>query len=434
LIDLIGDFTIPEKSAFSYRATASDPDGNAGDMRFSLGSSSPGFVINPITGDITWQTGENDGGRSVSVIVVATDAGTPPAVSNRGFKVHVTDVNDAPVIAPVGPQTLTFGTVLLVDMEASDPDFPLQSLTYSLVDAPEGAVIHPVSGLITWVPTNEQAGRNYLFKVAASDAGSPSLSGVTSFSATVTGQLDNSPVFTSVPFVLWTQGKSYSLTVTAADVDGDSISLAANLGGAPGATFADQGGGSGRLNWNLATTEKGVYQVPVAATANGRTTNATVRIRVEKNELYWSWVQEAFGDLPSGYDLSLLDPTADPDGDGRGNVHERAFLANPLAKDEVPITIRSEREDPFATVHLGFKRRKGSDSYVNFGVSRGATLVDAWQKVPGVDMRSTIDAAGDTDGRPETEDMNFSIFEYHEGGLPAGYFYRIQSTAKPVRP
>ena len=92
-IELIGDFTIPEGSFFTYRAIASDPDGNAEDLRFSLGTSSPGVVIDPITGVISWQTGENDGGRSVSVIVVATDAGTPPAVANRGFMIHVTDVN-----------------------------------------------------------------------------------------------------------------------------------------------------------------------------------------------------------------------------------------------------------------------------------------------------------------------------------------------------
>ena len=125
---------------------------------------------------------------------------------------------------------------------------------------------------------------------------------------------------------------------------------------------------------------------------------------------------------------------ADPDGDSRGNVHEMAFLTDPLVKDGVPVTIQVEREDPFAIIHLGFKRRMGSDAYVKFGVRRSPTLVDAWEAVPQVDMSSSIDASGDTDGRPETQDMRFTVFEYHEGGLPAGYFYRIQSTAKPAKP
>ena len=335
---------------------------------------------------------------------------------------------------PVGPQTLSAGTVLMVDIDASDPDFPLQNLTYSLVDAPVGAGIDPANGLITWVPTAAQGGRSHLFQIAVSDSGTPSRSAVMSFSATVNSQVDQPPVFTSVPVVLWTKGKSYSLTVTAADADGDSIALAANLGAAPGASFSDQGGGVGRLDWNLTTTEKGVYQVPVAATANGRTTNATVRIRVENDELYWTWVKEAFGELPPGFDLSLVDLGADPDADGRGNVHEMAFLTDPLQKDQVPVAIQVNREDPFSTVQLGFKRRKGSEAYVKFGVSSSPTLVDAWMAVPQVDMTSSIDASGDTDGRPETEDMIFSILEYHPGGLPAGYFYRIDSTAKPAKP
>ncbi len=104
-----------------------------------------------------------------------------------------------------------------------------------------------------------------------------------------------------------------------------------------------------------------------------------------------------------------------------------AFLTNPLAKDEVPLRIEVEREDPFATVRLGFKRRKGSQAYVNFGASRSATLVDAWEKVPSMDMTSRI-----TD-RGIIEDVEFSIFEYHEGGLPAGFFYRVESTAKPIK-
>jgi hypothetical protein len=220
--------------------------------------------------------------------------------------------------------------------------------------------------------------------------------------------------------------------VRATDPDGDPISLSANLTGAPGASFADQGGGTGTIDWTPGA--RGSYQIPLTATANGESVNASVRIRVENDELYWSWAKDAFGGLPDDFDLSLLDMNSDPDGDGRGNVHEMAFLTNPLAKDEVPVAIAVDRDDPFATIHLGFKRRKGSQDYVKFGVDRSATLAGAWLPVPAVDMTSSIDARGDTDSRAETEDMDFTIFEYHEGGLPAGYFYRIGSTAKPVKP
>ncbi len=423
--------TINEGQIFTLRASATDPDGNNGDIRFSIGANKPGFTIDPVTGVIQWTTSEQDGGITATVTVVARDGGVPAAVANKTFTITVVDVNDPPVISTVAPQTLAVGGVLLVDVDATDSDFPVQNVTFSLTAAPPGASINPQSGVVTWSPVAGQGGRSHLFTVVATDNGTPNRSAETSFSVTVTEEADNPPLFTAVPVVLWTKGQSYSLMVAATDSDGDAITLSANLLAAAGSTFADLGAGSGRLSWNLQGVNAGVYEVPITATANGRAVNAMVRIKVVDDNLYWNWIKDAFGELGAAFDLSLLEMDADPDGDGIGNVHEMAFLTNPKVPDAPKVEVSLEQDDPFSIVRLVMKRRAGSQAFVDLAPVMNADLLSAWQPVPPADWTSDINPHGDDDGRPETDTVEFHLYGYHPEGLPTKAFYRIQSKKRP---
>jgi len=423
--------TINEGEIFTLRASATDPDGNNGDIRFSIGANKPGFTIDPVTGVIQWNTSEKDGGTTATVTVVARDGGVPAAVANRTFTVTVVDVNDPPVISRVAPQSLAVGGVLLVDVDATDSDFPVQNITFSLTSAPSGASINPQTGVITWSPVSGQGGRSHLFTVVATDDGTPARSAETSFAVTVTEEADNPPLFTAVPVVLWTKGHSYSLMVAATDPDGDTVTLSANLLAAAGSTFADLGAGSGRLNWNLQGVNSGVYEVPITATANGRAVNATVRIKVVDDNLYWNWVKDTFGTLGAGFDLSLLDMDADPDGDGISNLHEMAFLTNPKSQDRPKVEVSVQKDDPFSIVRLVTKRRAGSQAFVDLSPEMNANLLSAWQPVPPADWTTDINPRGDDDGRPETDTVEFLIYGYHPEGVPNKAFYRIQSKKRP---
>jgi hypothetical protein len=317
-----------------------------------------------------------------------------------------------------------------VDADATDGDSPQQTLSFALADAPAGATINPASGVIQWQPGPADAGRNHLFTVTASDDGSPQRAASTSFLATVIAPADRAPLFTQVPVVLWLKGKSYSLSVAATDPEGDPIALTANTVAVAGAAFADAGNGTGSLSWNTTGATAGVFTVPVTATANGLTTHATVSIRVENDELYWQWARDAFGELPAGFDLALLGMDADPDGDHRGNVHEMALLTHPLVPDSPRVGIMTELFDPFALIRLNLHRRKGADQYVDFDLSSSADLNGPWQRADRADWSAFIDAAGDDDGRAETEGVDFELFELYPGGLPPHHFYRIETTRK----
>jgi hypothetical protein len=88
--------------------------------------------------------------------------------------------NTAPVLAGITNRSATEGKWLYVQAEGSDGDLPPQTLYYSLLSAPSGAVIHPFTGLISWLPTVSPATNG--FQVVVSDSGTPSLSATQSFS------------------------------------------------------------------------------------------------------------------------------------------------------------------------------------------------------------------------------------------------------------
>ena len=432
VIASIANQSVNERSVFSYQASAADPDGANSLLRWSLGSTVPGVTIDPLTGLIRWNTGESDGGRTVSLVVVATDAGTPPAVGNEAFTITVNDVNDAPVIGQVGPQTLQSGGVLVVDVDATDGDFPVQSLTYSLQNAPAGASIHPTSGVITWTAGTVTEDESHLFEVAVVDSGTPAKTSTMSFAVAVVAQeeTDAPPVFASVPVVLWVKGSVYQLNVTAVDPDGDPVTLSASLTETPGAGFVDLGGGSGRFSWDTESVATGTYQVPLTASANGKSGGATLQIKIADDELYWNWVKDVFGELPEGFDLALLEMDADPDGDDRKNLDEMVFLTNPLGRDRIPVDFDLEQAPPFQIPTLRVHRRVGSEQYVDLFVRRGG-LITPMHRVPATDFSASVDPEGDDDGRPESERIDFQIYEYFPGGIPRSRFYDVESAEKP---
>jgi PKD repeat protein len=82
-----------------------------------------------------------------------------PSVNMEGFqldtiRLHVD--NDAPVLAPVGPQTLFTTDDLALALSATDAD--MDPLTYGVLGAPDGLTVDPLTGAVAWSPGDEQDG------------------------------------------------------------------------------------------------------------------------------------------------------------------------------------------------------------------------------------------------------------------------------------
>jgi hypothetical protein len=96
------------------------------------------------------------------------------------FTVTVTDVNEPPTLADVPTEaTIPELRVYTFDANASDPDRPAQTLTFSLASAPAGANINAASGVFTWTPLETQGPGDYTFTVCVSDGTSSAEQAVT---------------------------------------------------------------------------------------------------------------------------------------------------------------------------------------------------------------------------------------------------------------
>ncbi len=90
--------------------------------------------------------------------------------------------NRPPVLTAITNRSVPEGAVVRLQVEATDPDLPAQTLTYSLgAGAPTGSAIDPDTGLFTWRPSSIQGPADYVVAVVVRDSGFPNLAATRSF-------------------------------------------------------------------------------------------------------------------------------------------------------------------------------------------------------------------------------------------------------------
>jgi PKD repeat protein len=164
----IGDRPVDEGSLLTFTAIATDPDRPANALTFSLDPGAPaGAGIDPATGLVTWTPTEAQGPGSYPVTVRVTDNGTPSLFDEETIQIAVREVNQAPLLAALGDRTVTEGTPLTIELQATDPDRPANTLTFTASGLPEGATF--LDGVFTWTPSQGQGPGSYPVTFAVSD-------------------------------------------------------------------------------------------------------------------------------------------------------------------------------------------------------------------------------------------------------------------------
>ncbi|MBE7502648.1 MAG: hypothetical protein HS113_20650 [Verrucomicrobiales bacterium] len=142
---------------------------------FGLGLDAPaGARIDPLLGILTWCPTECQGPSTNLITITVTDPDNPTLqpLDYETITVVVLEVNEAPVIGTVPRIGLAAGepAVFNATQYVYDPDCPAQVLTYSLDQgSPANATIDPVSGVLTWVPTLDQAAQNHTLYLRVTD-------------------------------------------------------------------------------------------------------------------------------------------------------------------------------------------------------------------------------------------------------------------------
>ena len=86
---------------------------------------------------------------------------------------------------PRSNMTILAGRKLLLTNDVSDSDVPPQSVTFTLLSAPEGLTLDSRTGILEWRPQIKAAGSTNLIVISATDNGIPTLSATQSFKVIV---------------------------------------------------------------------------------------------------------------------------------------------------------------------------------------------------------------------------------------------------------
>ncbi len=230
---------LAEGATLTVTNTASDLDLPAQSLTYVLVSAPSGATIDP-GGVITWTPTEaQDSGTNVFATIV-TDSGNPPLSVTNTFTVVVTEVNSTPALGVMADQRLVELATLSVTNAASDSDLPAQTLTYSLVIAPAGAMID-ADGVITWSPTEAQGPATNLFSTVVTDNGNPPLSVTNTFTVVVT-EVNSAPVLVAIPDQQVAELTTLTVTNAANDSDLPAGTLTYALVNAPAGAVIDANG------------------------------------------------------------------------------------------------------------------------------------------------------------------------------------------------
>jgi len=222
VLDAIADRMIDEQTLLALFATASDNNLPRDVLTFSLDPGAPtGAMINPSTGEFRWTPDEVHGPGVFEVTVRVSD--TDGFSDTQTLRITVKEVNRAPEIDSVDFPLVFAGDTLRTFIPATDPDIPAGTLTFSLEpDAPEGAIIDPVTGELVWTTPDDVTFATFAFTVRVTDDGSPSLSSTRTFEVTVGSAV--LALFRSDPLNALPQVAPIPVDATAFDIALSSLS------------------------------------------------------------------------------------------------------------------------------------------------------------------------------------------------------------------
>jgi hypothetical protein len=181
------DFDHPTNASKSIMGTSTALDLEFGSM--SGDSGSPVYIdLNGVDGQVagvlSGGSGNDYGSSLVYVRIAPYRTWINQTIINNPDTRSLT-------LAAIANRNVGVGVTMSVTATATGSDLPPLSVTYSLVSPPPGATVNATSGVITWTPTETDAGTSKVLTVKATDNGIPVKSATRSFTVTVPDMLDD---------------------------------------------------------------------------------------------------------------------------------------------------------------------------------------------------------------------------------------------------
>lgn len=264
---------IDEGRPFSLLIPATDADLPGQALIYSLEGSVPeGVSIDP-SGELRWTPTEAQGPGRYEFTVRVADSGEPSLSATQILIIQVLEVDNAPVIEPVGPQSVDELALFQIQVRAVDPDGVVSDLIYSIESAPQGVAIDPATGLLSWTPSESDGPRDYTIAIRVTEPGG--LSSTVSFLLGVK-EVNSPPTVARVNDVEASAGETVMIQLLANDVDlpRQTLSFSAEIPLPPGAALNTA---SGLFSWSIdSDPQTGTNRVAIRVLDDGPTPTPVV--------------------------------------------------------------------------------------------------------------------------------------------------------------
>ena len=265
--------TVDESKQLHFAVSGSDPDvEDEGKLVYSAENLPEGAKFNPDSLTFTW-TPTYDQAGSYQVTFKVQDAEGSSA--SKTVNITVNNVNRAPTLADIEPQTVDENKALTVTLKGEDPDKEdADKLQYSADKLPQGASLN--GNVFTWTPTYDQSGE-YTINFTVSDG---EFKETKEMKITV-NHVNRPPKIADISAQKVKENSELTFKVSGSDEDKeDEGKLQLSASNLPeGASFD---AASGKFSWKPGYNQAGSYTVKFTATdPQGLTADKEVTITVE---------------------------------------------------------------------------------------------------------------------------------------------------------
>ena len=237
-------------------------------------------------------------------------------VGGDGNDVVLTALSNTPptFATPTNNLTIVEANLLTYTNIVSDLERPPQTMSWSLLTPLSGLNLDPVSGVLTWTPTEAQGPSTNTVLVKVTDSGTPPMSSTGTVIIAVQ-EFNQPPVPVAVPDTNLLAGNILSLQLVANDPDLPANTLTWQPISLPaGATLASNGQytySTGPLEGGIKTNRVRVYDFnPDAVNQNSFTNNLTFLVRVLSRRIVTNTNDSGAGSLRQ----AILDVNTNPAG------------------------------------------------------------------------------------------------------------------------
>lgn len=269
VLSSIGLKSVFEGEAVEFRLNAMDPDGPRDTVTYR-GIDLPKWVkLDPRTGEVKAEPDAKavSTAEQKKIYPLRFQACDPePLCASIEVPLTVTNFNRAPEIPPIPPLSVREGETVSFQLPpALDPDgdtlvYTAGSLPGWLRFDPQSRAFNGVLGFDVATLQEPEVSYTATVKVADPDG----LTDEKNMKITVLNK-NRPPVFGVIKDKSIEEGKTFAFTVTAADPDGDAVTIDGGL--LPfGAAFQDANDGSGVFLWATRTDQSGSYKIIFTAT------------------------------------------------------------------------------------------------------------------------------------------------------------------------